>query len=80
LSLTPEEYASHSTGQAQELSKRGRFSKVSISYDKGLHHPKEIIYANGLGKKGISPGIPGGLFMGRIIGHQKEFFCPDFSP
>jgi hypothetical protein len=26
---TPEKYATHSTGQAQKLSKKGRFSKVS---------------------------------------------------
>jgi len=29
LSLTPENYAPHFTGQAQKLEKRGRFAKVS---------------------------------------------------
>ena len=29
MSLTPEEWDTHSTGQAQELGKRGRFAKVS---------------------------------------------------
>jgi hypothetical protein len=36
LSLTPEEWATHSTGQAQELGKRGRFAKVSILYPDNL--------------------------------------------
>ncbi len=38
LSLTPEKYASHFTGQALELDKRERFSKVSvITLDKSFY-------------------------------------------